>query len=158
MPALQLGHLLQLERDQEAVKYVIVDVDGTVALRGDRSPFDWDRVSEDLPNLPVIEVVKAMAAAGYALVFVSGRMGQCRELTAEWIKRHVGEENVFLLMRQDDDYRSDDIVKREIYETKIFPFHGRPAAVFDDRNSVVAMWRSLGLLCLHVCDAETGNR
>ena len=36
----------------------IVDIDGTVAIMGDRSPFDWARVGEDLPKSPVITVVE----------------------------------------------------------------------------------------------------
>ena len=36
---------------------VICDVDGTVALRGDRGPYDYSTVHLDLPNKPIIEVV-----------------------------------------------------------------------------------------------------
>lgn len=41
-------------------KVWLVDIDGTVALRGERGPFDWDRVGEDKPNGPVIAVVRAL--------------------------------------------------------------------------------------------------
>ncbi|MFC7644091.1 hypothetical protein ACFQX6_27630 [Streptosporangium lutulentum] len=41
----------------------IVDIDGTLALRGDRGPYDWDRVGEDLPNHPVVTIVKALILA-----------------------------------------------------------------------------------------------
>jgi hypothetical protein len=54
-----------------------------------------------------------------------------------------------LKMRAAGDKRSDDIVKREIYEQKIAPWR-TVVAVFDDRNKVVNMWRELGLLCLQV--------
>lgn len=142
------------------MKYVIVDVDGTVALRQvpGRRPYDWDRVGEDLPNLPVIEVILGLEAAGFQIVFVSGRKVQAQAATLDWIKRHMGSlRNYRLFMRVDNDNRSDTELKREIYETKLFPWFGRPVAVFDDRNSVVAMWRSLGLCVLHVCDVETGD-
>ena len=32
---------------------VICDVDGTVALRGDRGPYDYSTVHLDLPNKPI---------------------------------------------------------------------------------------------------------
>src|SRR5690242_417742 len=38
---------------------VLVDVDGTVALMGDRSPYDETRLHLDAPNPPVIAVVRA---------------------------------------------------------------------------------------------------
>ena len=53
------------EGDTMTDRAVIVDIDGTLALRtGDRSPFDWHRVGEDTPNPPVIELVQLIHAAG----------------------------------------------------------------------------------------------
>jgi hypothetical protein len=51
-----------------------------------------------------------------------------------------------LLMRTEGDHRSDDIVKKEIYEKRIAPQYD-VVIVFDDRDKVVKMWRDLGLLC-----------
>ena len=56
-------------------------------------------------------------------------------------------------MRKAGDQRSDAIVKREIYEQQIrgkFNVH----CVFDDRQSVVDLWRSLGLSCFQVADGD----
>jgi hypothetical protein len=52
-------------------------------------------------------------------------------------------------MRTEGDHRSDDIVKKEIYEKRIAPWYD-VVAVFDDRDKVVKMWRDLGLLCCQV--------
>jgi hypothetical protein len=49
-------------------------------------------------------------------------------------------------MRTEGDHRSDDIVKKEIYEKRIAPQYD-VVIVFDDRDKVVKMWRDLGLLC-----------
>lgn len=83
----------------------------------------------------------------------------CREITTQWINdniyRHkwtnmgIQEENWKLLMRAKGDHRSDDVVKKEIWETKIKPWWD-VVAVFDDRDKVVKMWRDLGLLCCQV--------
>ncbi len=57
------------EPDPELPPAVLVDIDGTVALMAGRSPYDWGRVGSDLPNQPVIAAVRAMHAAGHAIVF-----------------------------------------------------------------------------------------
>lgn len=56
-------------------------------------------------------------------------------------------------MRPAGDYRPDQIVKRELYEAHIA---GQYDVLFcvDDRNSVVAMWRELGLTCLQCAEGD----
>ncbi|MEU1730679.1 hypothetical protein [Streptosporangium sp. NPDC020145] len=131
----------------------IVDIDGTLALRGDRRPYDWHRVGEDTPNPPVVAVVQALLLAGHPVAFVSGRKEQCRRQTEMWLATHVtslGDTEVW--MRGDHDDRPDTVVKREIYTRR---FAHRPVAgVIDDRASVTAMWRSLGLTVLQVAEGN----
>lgn len=139
---------------------VIVDIDGTVALRGDRDPYDWANVINDKPNEPVILAVAGMWLLGYHLLFVSGRMEQCRQDTALWLQRqHLIESHLAgdghgkivppewgalpgwsLFMRPDGDMRPDDELKSEIYEKHILG-NFDVKLVFDDRNKVVRMWR-----------------
>ncbi|QFG25433.1 hypothetical protein [Actinomadura sp. WMMB 499] len=138
----------------------LVDLDGTLALRDDNDPkvrkwHDWDRVGEDLPNLPVIEVVQALDAAAHMIVYLTGRPSVCRRQTNMWIDTHMGHIGELLLMREEGDYRPDHVVKRELYEQKILPVYGKPTAVLDDRNSVVKMWREeLGLTVLQVAEGD----
>lgn len=141
------------------IRAIIVDIDGTVALKGDRDPYDFSRVLEDQPNEPVITAVAGMWLHGFHLLFVSGRMEQCRQHTALWLQRHhliqdhtAGDGHGVidtgnwmipgwsLFMRADGDKRPDDVVKDEIYREQIV---GRftVTAVFDDRDKVVRMWR-----------------
>ena len=70
----------------------LVDLDGTTALRAPdgRSPYDWDRVGEDTPNMPVVTVVRALAAAGHRIVYMSGRSEEARAATSAWIAAHIG--------------------------------------------------------------------
>ena len=141
-------------REDTRVKTWLVDIDGTLALKGERGPYDWHRVGEDTPNEPVIEVVRALRKAGYGIVFVSGRMESCREDTVTWLNKHVFPVlGMLLMMRPDDDYRPDDVLKREIWETKLRDLFD-VAGVIDDRARVVAMWRSLGLTCLQVAEGN----
>lgn len=136
----------------------LVDLDGTVALRdetvpGCRSPYDWSRVGEDLPNTPVITVVQALATAGHRIVYMSGRSEECRAATGAWIAQHIGVAGEALHMRAHRDHRPDDVVKRELYERHIKPRYTL-TAVLDDRAKVVRMWRELGLTVLQVADGD----
>ena len=133
----------------------IVDIDGTLALRGDRSPYDWGRVGEDQPNTPVVTVVRALTRDGNQIRYMSGRMEQCRHATVMWLRRFVtdGVLPAHLWMRANGDMRPDDVVKRELYEEHVrglLDIEG----VIDDRNRVVSMWRSIGLTCLQVADGN----
>ena len=38
----------------------LFDVDGTLALRGDRDPYDWSSADFDKPNAPVIATLQAL--------------------------------------------------------------------------------------------------
>jgi hypothetical protein len=139
----------------ETSQYIIVDIDGTIALRGERGPYDWKRVSEDQPNKPVINVIKAMNRRGYRIIFTSGRKEYCRSATIAWIEKHFDWGRLpVVYMRGNDDNRPDHEVKHEMFTEVIKPVWGTPAMVFDDRNAVVKMWRGLGLTCLQVADGD----
>ncbi|WP_420147622.1 AAA family ATPase [Spirosoma sp.] len=150
-PAFQRG------QDETLPRCILVDIDGTVAsmadrVSGGRSPFDWHRVSEDSPKWPIINLVKAMRASGYQIVFLSGRDAVSRPHTITWLNEHFGwqESDYALFMRPEKDNRKDSIVKHELFENHIL---GRYYVEFvvDDRQQVVDMWRrTVGLTCLQV--------
>ncbi|SCG33806.1 AAA family ATPase [Micromonospora halophytica] len=132
---------------------VLVDIDGTVALAVTRSPYDMTRVGEDEPNEAVIAAVRAMHAAGYGVVFCSGRDASAREDTVAWLARHVRVPYLGLHLRAVGDHRKDAVVKQEIYEREVRDRY-RVAGVFDDRLQVVRMWRSLGLTVFQVAEGD----
>ncbi|MFD0555588.1 hypothetical protein FB566_0795 [Stackebrandtia endophytica] len=132
---------------------VIVDIDGTVAIRGDRSPYDESRVGWDSPNPTVIAVVAALHDAGHAIVFVTGRTSGCRLDTTKWLQAHVPVPYELLLMRRPGDQRPDQTIKRELYTRSIRPRY-RVLCVLDDRDRVVKMWRGLGLTVLQVAEGD----
>ncbi|WP_127543230.1 AAA family ATPase [Actinoplanes sp. OR16] len=139
--------------DPELPEAVLVDIDGTVALMNGRSPYDWSRVGEDAPNPAVITAVRAMHAAGHAIVFCSGRDAVCRSETEAWLELFVGVPYEALFMRPEGDSRKDSIVKREIFDTEIRD-RWRITGVFDDRQQVVRMWRALGLTVFQVAEGD----
>ncbi len=141
------------EPDPELPPVVLVDIDGTVALMAGRSPYDWHRVGEDEPNPSVIAAVRAMHAAGHAIVFCSGRDEVCRAETEAWLELFVDVPYEALFMRPEGDSRKDSVVKREIFDTEIRD-RWRVVGVFDDRRQVVRMWRALGLTVFQVAEGD----
>ena len=132
---------------------VLVDIDGTVALKGDRNPFDWGRVGEDRPNQRVIDVARALHAAGNVLVVMSGRSEVCEPQTRAWLDTHLGVGYEGPHMRPAGDYRKDSLVKAELFDAHVRDRYD-VTAVLDDRNQVVNMWRSMGLTVLQVADGD----
>lgn len=137
----------------DAPEAVLVDIDGTVALMDGRGPYDMARVGEDLPNQAVITAVRAMHAAGHAIVFCSGRDDSCRAETQAWLELYVGVPYEALFMRAEGDHRKDAVVKREIFDAEIRD-RWRVVGVFDDRQQVVRMWRALGLTVFQVAEGD----
>ena len=73
----------------------------------------------------------------------------------EWLLKH-GLEVEFdsrLFMRKNGDSRADYVVKREILDD-IRKAGFEPVLVFDDRQSVVEMWREQGI---RVAQVAPGN-
>lgn len=132
---------------------VIVDIDGTLAIIMDRSPYSHQGVLKDRPNAPVIAVARALAQAGHTLVIVSGRSELAREDTELWITRHLGAPFEGPFMRPARDDRKDEAIKREMYDRDIAP-RFEVLCVLDDRDQVVRMWRALGLVCLQVAPGD----
>lgn len=137
----------------DAPRAVVVDLDGTVALMGGRSPYDHTRVHLDLPHQPVIDAVRALHAAGHTVIYCSGRVDACRADTEAWLDRHVGVPYAALHMRATGDQRKDSVVKREIFDREIRD-RWHVVAVLDDRNQVVRMWREQGLTVFQVAEGN----
>jgi predicted kinase len=138
--------------DYSLPSVVICDIDGTVALRNGRSPYDLTKVSEDTFDPRMNGLLCDLMSDGLKVIFVSGRDGteQCVKDTKHWIQENIGDSNDWdIIFRQDGDHRNDAIVKEEIYEQYIKDKYN-VVCVFDDRDRVVKMWRDKGLLCCQV--------
>lgn len=125
----------------------IFDIDGTLALMNGRSPYDYTKVHTDVENSDISNLCRVLAKNS-EIVIVSGRTDDCKEQTMQWLAQHSIPYNE-IHMRKTGDSRNDAIIKKEIYYTSLKD-RFNILAVFDDRNRVVEMWRSLGLTCLQV--------
>lgn len=130
---------------------IVVDMDGTLALMGDRSPYDASKCDQDPPNMPVVQTILKWQETNKIIV-MSGRTDDAKEKTENWLKRY-GVQYAALHMRKTGDMRKDTIVKEEMYRTHLEGKYN-VIAVFDDRKSVVEMWRSLGLSVFQVAEGD----
>jgi hypothetical protein len=130
---------------------VIFDIDGTLADLSDRLHYldkgDWKsffaEVKNDKPITPVIEMNHHMSKL-YNIIVVSGRCSSTRKDTVDWLFNN-GVYYDQLHMRTESDHRPDHIVKEELLREIQKDYEVR--YVFDDRQSVVDMWRRNGITC-----------
>jgi len=140
---------------------VIFDIDGTLIDISNRlhllkkTPPDWEEFRNPLqkrwdePRLPIINIAIALEKAGHNLLFCSGRRESEREDTLEALSRFFLMP--MLWMRRDKDYRPDTEVKADMLET-LRNQGFNPVMAFDDRPSVIRMWKEHGLTV-----ADVGN-
>ena len=140
---------------------------------------DWNSFNsaciDDPPISDIIDNVKSLWVSydinvppTRTLKFFNGRNNEVRKSTEEWLLRNfIGNNQVSegrlsdlmelgftLSMRNKSDFREDSVVKLEMMEN----FELKPEdvlCIFEDRQSVVDMWRAHGYRVLQVnacCD------
>lgn len=154
----------KIEHNPHLQDCLICDLDGTLALMCDRSPYDEAKADQDYLNEPVWNVIWSMRHSfsrkssaspkrNPYLILMSGRdEGRGRQATKTWLKKHDIDYD-FLYMRRENDQRSDDIVKEELYNEFIKDKYN-VVAVFDDRLRVCRVWNKLGLPLFRVGDPD----
>src|SRR6202012_321103 len=100
----------RIEDDPSLPYAVICDLDGTLAILGDRDPYDASRCYEDGLNRAVAIAVKAIAKEyNAAIFFLSGRSDKWLSETSEWLIDKANflckaEKEEYLYMRKDGDF------------------------------------------------------
>ncbi len=149
-------HILKDERgphyqqqNEQLSAAIICDLDGTLAIIHNRSPFEGEKAENDLLNKPVAEIVKNYHQLGVKIILMSGREEKARKATENWLHTHQIPYNE-LFMRTTSDMRKDSIVKKELFEANVKDKYFIQF-VLDDRDQVIDLWRlELGLPCLQV--------
>lgn len=140
-------------RRPELPSAILVDIDGTIASHeGIRSPYDPSRYQYDVPREDVVKFVQDQHyKLGKQIVFCSGRHQDYREVTEEWIYKHV--KVPFTLVMRENKTRDDSVEKYLLFDKYIRPYWN-PEFVLDDRDRVVKMWRGIGLPCYQVQEGD----
>lgn len=139
---------------------VIFDIDGTLADVSERvhhikgKPRNWNAFNEGMAKDKAIHsmlrLCNILFASGLYIVLCSGRSEKNRPETIEWLNRQ-GIQFHELLLRREEDYRPDAVVKRELIQSLD---KNNILFVVEDRSRVVEMWRSEGLTCLQCAPGE----
>jgi gluconate kinase len=132
-------------------KCYVFDIDGTLADKGDRNPYDYSRVSEDGLRNSVLDAYLAHSFDGKEMIICSGRDSSCRTETEDWLTKNQVYYTT-LYMRQEGDSRADWKVKEEMWDEICKDYY--IVAMYDDRNQVVDHARSLGF---DVFQVQEGN-
>ena len=146
---------------------IIFDLDGTLALIDKRrelstkpnGKIDFDKlhdpslIKHDKPNWPVIKMAQLFAEQGFKIVIFSGRSDKTATATLSWLSQNKVPFNK-LVMRPHNTmgFVPDEILKKDMLDN-----HVDISDIFmvvDDRQKVVDMWRSLGLICIQVADGN----
>lgn len=146
----------------------IFDLDGTLALCDHRRHFvenranRWDEFYaacvDDVPNDPVIGVMRALQLCNAEIYIFSGRSDAVFDETTKWLDKYVAKVEFGnfwnLTMRKSGDYTPDDVLKKKWYDELPQFDKDRLVATFDDRDRIVKMWRDLGITCFQVAPGD----
>jgi FMN phosphatase YigB (HAD superfamily) len=141
---------------------IIFDIDGTLADCTHRvhwvttRPKNWSAFDAGIPNdSPMEDIIylnKMFSNLGHKIAIVTGRSERQRMATIDWLSQYeICYET--LRMRKDNDFRADYIIKEEILNLMLEE-GWNPKMVFDDRQTVVNMWRRRGIRCLQVAAGD----
>jgi beta-phosphoglucomutase-like phosphatase (HAD superfamily) len=150
----------------------IFDLDGTLANMEHRvfwiqqKQKQWgaffDACDKDAPIEAGLKTLTALRKGGAEVWVWTGRSDEVREKTLAWLHRY-GVFHPFwnpmrapeaLLMRKAGDHQADVALKRGWLADLEPPERNRLTAVFEDRSSVVQMWRECGVPCFQVAPGE----
>lgn len=138
--------------------FVVFDLDGTLALTEHREhylkrePKDWrgfyaacdgDGLCE-----PLRAVLWGLVQGGHRVEIWSGRSDEVADKTAAWLEEH--DIYVPIRTRPTGDHRPDTKLKAEWLDAEPSP----PDLVFEDRSSMVAMYRERGIRCVQVAPGD----
>ena len=133
----------QYSSDPELPKAIIVDIDGTLThINTKRSPFAWNLVGNDEPNPVVVDLVRRYSG-DHCIVILTGREALAKDQTELWLKKHDIPFDI-LIMREISDNRRGDIVKEELFWSKIANSFNVVFAI-EDTPKVVRMWQSINV-------------
>lgn len=130
-----------------------------------------DACDTDTPYPDIVTTLNVLRAGGAEIWFWSARSARHKDKTARWLLHHVLEgprpnlglygteaqyleERFGLKMRPEGENGKDHTLKLAWLEAMDPTDRRRLVGIFEDRNSVVKMWREAGVTCFHVAEAE----
>lgn len=141
---------------------IIVDVDGTLMniehrrhlVSGENK--DWkafsEAMGEDTPNDDIFSIVKDLQKRDNNIIITTGRSEDSYDITIKQL-REGGIEPEAVYMRAFGSFAPDFEIKKQMLG-RMRKDGYYPTVAFDDRKSVVDMWRGEGLRALQVAPGD----
>jgi uncharacterized HAD superfamily protein len=131
----------------------IFDLDGTLCdtsaivhlIEGDEKDYHAFHAASAgcPPNADVVAAARAEAEKGRSILVVTSREFIWRDLSLDWLVEHdIPYDGLYL--RIVGDYRKDVVVKQEILQ-QITDDGFEVVAAWDDKDSVIELWREHGI-------------
>lgn len=143
-------------------KVIIFDIDGTLAdsdhrlhlINGHKKEWQlfFDGAADDPPHYEIQWLNHIMAERDEVeLIVLTARPEKQRAMTERWLAEHgiIHAELILKTAREEAARIPDQDFKERILDELIAQGR-RPYMVFEDRQSVVDMWRRRGIKCLQV--------
>lgn len=130
--------------DRSLPEACIFDLDGTLAVLGDRNPYDASNCHTDEINPVVKKIINSYEIA----IGCTGRPDIFREPTEKWLEAN-GIKYDHLLMRPTSNKLPDSAIKYQLFDKHIRNRYN-VTLVLEDRSNVVRMWRSINLTTFQV--------
>ncbi len=150
--------------DINAPKAIYSDLDGTLCDVEHRRHFvrppegvkkNWAGFFAGIPNDPVNQPVMDILNKykdSHQIVYCTGRGDNFKKATLDWLEANNAPSGV-LYMRNRQDSRQDNVVKEILLDFEILT-RFNIFFCLDDRDQVVKMLRSRGLIVLQVADGD----
>lgn len=153
-------------------------IDHRIHLVADKKNQRWDEFYracvDDKPNEAVISILHGVifdfcSHEEYSgnpeinadIMIFSGRSELVKMETSQWLANNTLLFDYYKLplgrwlkMRKHGDYTPDYILKKKWYDELSKADKDRLVCVFEDRQKVVDMWRSIGVTCLQVAKGD----
>ena len=130
---------------------VVVGLDGTLCDNEHRLHLiepprsDWHAyhqlMAEDPVNYRILDAVVAARQAGHQVIILTGRPESYLLPTLQWLNRNYITYDE-LIMRDDEDERTEDQMKKDAFCRRIKP-HVKPVLAFDNTPVTIFMWHDL---------------
>ena len=153
----------------------IFDLDGTLAdvshrlhfINGERKDYNafFKASINDTPIEATVSLLHRLRASGARIMIWTGRSDIVKDDTLAWLDQYVCRTDTFsntdlaymqsiLTMRKDSDHRHDHVIKQEWLQALPANVRASINGVFEDRSSVVDMWRRNGIVCYQVAPGD----
>ena len=149
-------------------KTIIFDLDGTLALIDKRRELarkpngkidfrilhDPSNIHLDEPNPPVVRIAQMFAEQGFNVVIFSGRSDKTETTTRVWLfDNDIPFHKLVMRPHKTMNFIPDEVLKKKMLDDASFDISDI-LMVVDDRQKVVDMWRSLGLIVFQVAEGD----